>query len=87
MKTNNNISAPLGFLKDDYYQLWADYYVKFFDAYRKYNVTFWAVTTQNEPGTGYFIPIIHLDWTPDQLVRYVSSLCPTIDLIVVDKMA
>ena len=38
-----------------YYETWANYFVKFLDAYSGHNVTFWAVTTQNEPQSG-FIP-------------------------------
>ncbi|GAB6029787.1 hypothetical protein CHUAL_005502 [Chamberlinius hualienensis] len=38
-----------GALKVDAYQLWADYFIKFFEEYEKYNVSFWGVTAQNEP--------------------------------------
>ncbi|KAJ8289990.1 hypothetical protein GJAV_G00007490 [Gymnothorax javanicus] len=34
------------------YKTWAKYYVRFLDEYRKYNLTFWAATTGNEPTAG-----------------------------------
>lgn len=69
MKTIESLTAPLSFLKEEYYQLWADYYIKFFQAYAENNVTFWAVTTQNEPRTGYIGQINTLAWTVEQLVN------------------
>ncbi|CAG9763952.1 unnamed protein product [Ceutorhynchus assimilis] len=35
-----------------YYQLWAKYYLKFFEEYEKQGVAFWGVTSQNEPIDG-----------------------------------
>lgn len=69
MKTINNITAANSFLKEEYYQLWADYYIKFFEAYAANNVSFWAVTLQNEPATGYIGIINSMAWTVDQLVH------------------
>lgn len=54
MKTNNKFSG-VGFLKDQYYQVWANYFLKFFESYAKEGIQFWGVTTQNEPFDG-FIP-------------------------------
>ncbi|KAJ8354838.1 hypothetical protein SKAU_G00224050 [Synaphobranchus kaupii] len=34
------------------HKTWAKYYVRFLDEYRKYNLTFWAMTTGNEPTAG-----------------------------------
>ena len=33
-------------------QLWADYYVRFFDEYKALGVEFWGLTAQNEPSHG-----------------------------------
>lgn len=65
MKTNNAISG-LGFLKDEHYQTWANYYVKFLEAYEKEGIQFWGLTTGNEPTTAYipFEKINSLAWTP-----------------------
>ncbi|XP_037130368.1 lysosomal acid glucosylceramidase [Syngnathus acus] len=34
------------------HQSWAQYYIRFLEEYAKYNLTFWAVTTGNEPTAG-----------------------------------
>lgn len=53
----------------EYYQLWADYYVKFFEAYEEEGVQFWGVTTQNEPATGLLGGDINcMAWTPSLMV-------------------
>ena len=48
MKTNNNMLEG-GSLKPEYFQTWADYFVKFFDAYKKQGIDFCGLTVQNEP--------------------------------------
>jgi glucosylceramidase len=48
MKTNNDMLHG-GKLKKEYYQLWANYFVKFIDTYEKKGLPIWAVSVQNEP--------------------------------------
>ncbi|KFV58671.1 Glucosylceramidase, partial [Tyto alba] len=52
MKTSESFVGK-GTLKgqagDKYHKTWANYFIKFLDEYTKHNVTFWAVTVQNEP--------------------------------------
>uniref|UniRef100_A0A672UVE1 Glucosylceramidase n=1 Tax=Strigops habroptila TaxID=2489341 RepID=A0A672UVE1_STRHB len=52
MKSNGDVRGK-GTLKgqagDKYHKTWANYFIKFLDEYAKHNVTFWAVTAQNEP--------------------------------------
>lgn len=48
MKTNNNMLHG-GKLKPEYFQPWADYYVKFINAYEKTGIPVWGLTIQNEP--------------------------------------
>jgi glucosylceramidase len=48
MKDNNNMLHG-GKLKPEYYQTWADYYVKFINAYEKEGIPVWGMTIQNEP--------------------------------------
>ncbi len=48
MKTNDDILHG-GKLKRQYYQLWADYFVKFINTYEKLGVPVWGVSVQNEP--------------------------------------
>ncbi|KAJ8924253.1 hypothetical protein NQ315_007045 [Exocentrus adspersus] len=82
MKTNNDW-AGTGFLKEEFYQLWADYILKFFEEYAKQNVTFWGMTTQNEPIDG-FVPnvilkINDMGWSPSQMNKWIGeNLGPTI---------
>lgn len=69
MKTTNKLTGSLGFLKEEYHQMWADYFVKFFDAYADNGIEFWGVTTQNEPSSGLFFGTINnLAWTPGRMV-------------------
>lgn len=48
MKTNKNMLQG-GKLLPEYYQTWADYFVKFIKAYENEGVPVWGVTIQNEP--------------------------------------
>jgi O-glycosyl hydrolase len=48
MKDNNNMSKG-GKLLPEYYQPWANYYVKFIKAYEKEGIPIWGLTIQNEP--------------------------------------
>ncbi|RKX85049.1 MAG: glucosylceramidase, partial [Spirochaetes bacterium] len=49
MKTNNNMCSG-GSLKKEYYALWAEYFIKYIEAYRKKGISVWGVTVQNEAG-------------------------------------
>ncbi|XP_041649242.1 lysosomal acid glucosylceramidase [Cheilinus undulatus] len=55
MKTNGALIGK-GSLKGQpggkEYKTWAQYYIRFLDEYAKYNLTFWALTTGNEPTAG-----------------------------------
>lgn len=44
---------------DQYYTTFANYYVKFLQEYGKHNISFWALTAQNEPTTGF---LYDYDW-------------------------
>ncbi len=48
MKSNNNMLQG-GKLLPEYYQSWADYYVKFIQEYKKQGIDIWGLTVQNEP--------------------------------------
>ncbi|NRD18620.1 glycoside hydrolase family 30 protein [Winogradskyella eckloniae] len=48
MKTNNNMLQG-GKLLPEYNQVWADYFVKFIEAYEAEDIPVWGVTIQNEP--------------------------------------
>lgn len=48
MKDNNNMLKG-GKLKPEFYQSWANYYVKFIKAYEAEGIPVWGLTVQNEP--------------------------------------
>lgn len=48
MKTNNNMLQG-GKLLPEYFQSWANYYVKFIKAYEQDGMPIWGITIQNEP--------------------------------------
>ena len=48
MKTNQNMLLG-GSLLPEYYQAWANYFVKFIEAYEAEGLPVWGVTIQNEP--------------------------------------
>lgn len=48
MKTNNNMLQG-GKLRPEYRQNWANYYVKFIEAYEAEGIPVWGLTIQNEP--------------------------------------
>jgi len=48
MKTNEDMLHG-GKLKPEYYQTWANYYVKFIKAYEQEGIPIWGLTIQNEP--------------------------------------
>jgi glucosylceramidase len=48
MKTNNNMLQG-GKLKAEFFQPWANYYVKFIQAYQKEGIPIWGLSIQNEP--------------------------------------
>ncbi len=48
MKDNNNMLKG-GKLKPEFYQAWANYYVKFVKAYEREGVPVWGISIQNEP--------------------------------------
>ncbi|XP_023311388.1 putative glucosylceramidase 3 [Anoplophora glabripennis] len=80
MKTNNDWSG-IGSLKEEYYQLWADYILRFYEEYEKQNISFWGVTTQNEPSDGLTVStkINSMGWSSSQMNKWVGeNLGPTI---------
>lgn len=48
MKTNNDMLHG-GKLSSEYFQVWADYFVKFIKAYEQVGIPVWGMTIQNEP--------------------------------------
>ncbi|XP_035743367.1 lysosomal acid glucosylceramidase-like [Vespa mandarinia] len=80
MKTNNEYSGP-GILKKEYYQTYAEYYIKFIQAYKSYGIDIWAVSTGNEPNDAWIpgAPISSMGWFPFELGNWIANnLGPTL---------
>ncbi|XP_077455890.1 lysosomal acid glucosylceramidase [Stigmatopora argus] len=100
MKTNGALTGK-GSLKGKpggkEHKSWAHYYVRFLEEYAKYNLTFWGVTTGNEPTAGYvtnysfqalgFTPEEQRDWVAMDLgpALHASSFPHTHVLILDDN--
>ncbi|KAL4636166.1 glucosylceramidase isoform X1, partial [Arapaima gigas] len=77
------------------HKTWANYYVRFLDEYSKHNLTFWAVTTGNEPTAGMmtnykfqalgFTPETQRDWVSRDLGPAIAqSKYPKTQLLLLD---
>ncbi|KAJ8963242.1 hypothetical protein NQ318_018708 [Aromia moschata] len=82
MKTNKGW-AGIGFLETEYYQVWADYIVKFFDEYEKHNISFWGMTLQNEGINGFVSDALSrinaMAWLPAHMNKWiVQNIGPSI---------
>ncbi|XP_070498243.1 lysosomal acid glucosylceramidase-like [Chironomus tepperi] len=67
MKSNNDYTG-FSVLRDEYYQTWADYHVKYLELMAKNGLPFWAISTGNEPLNGLIfprmVPFMSLGWHP-----------------------
>lgn len=77
MKTGGNMCG--GYMRDEYVDCYADYYVKFLKAYAEEGIKISALTPQNEPNTqqhGYMPACI---WHPEIEARFVKVLRKKLD--------
>lgn len=76
MKTNNAWSG-YGYLKPEYYQTWADYHFQYLRLMAAENVTYWGISTGNEPLNGVigwiFVHFMSLGWTPENQGKFVGQ--------------
>lgn len=89
MKTNNEWTG-FSALRDEYYQTWADYHVKYLELMANNNFPFWGISTGNEPLNGvlfpYFVKFMSLGWTPDTQGQFIANnLGPTMKKSSVTK--
>ncbi|GAB6029650.1 hypothetical protein CHUAL_005385 [Chamberlinius hualienensis] len=85
MKNSNAIDG-FGMLKGDvggeYYEAWANYFVKFLEEYRQHGIDFWGITAQNEPIDGFipFFPFNAMGFLPGMQATFVNkNLGPAMD--------
>ncbi|XP_056900850.1 lysosomal acid glucosylceramidase [Takifugu flavidus] len=98
MKTNGALVGK-GSLKGQpggrEHKTWAHYYIRFLEEYAKYNLTFWALTTGNEPSAGMmtnysfqalgFTPREQRDWVSLDLGPAVhASAFPHMHVLILD---
>ncbi|XP_069690962.1 lysosomal acid glucosylceramidase-like isoform X2 [Periplaneta americana] len=82
MKEPRNVTGFSTRLRDEFYQLYADYYVRFLDAYEKYGLHFWALSPQNEPTSDLYARFHYnsMSWLPKEEQIFVSQyLGPTLE--------
>ena len=81
MKSNKAIKGT-GYLLPTYYQSWANYFIKYLDAYQKEGIEFWGLTSQNEPLMSN-MPFYHFNgmgWNASNLAIFIGDyLGPTLD--------
>jgi len=80
MKSNNALNG-MGYLLPEYYQSWANYFVKFLDSYKEEGIEFWGVTSQNEPLDGNLPDFSFncMGWTPKTQTEWIAKhLGPTL---------
>lgn len=60
-------------VKPTHYQVYADYYKRFFDDYSKHGVNFWGLTTGNEPSNAFGVEhsIQSVGWVPSHQVFFL----------------
>lgn len=64
------------YLREDCYQVYADYFVKYIKAMEKEGIPIWAITPQNEPGTAIHYPSMPMPL--EQQIAFVRDyLSPT----------
>ncbi|XP_065572824.1 lysosomal acid glucosylceramidase-like [Artemia franciscana] len=81
MKTNNVFYGE-GQLLPEYYQPWANYFVKFLDSYKSFGLNFWGLTAQNEPTDGMIpdFPFNCMGWTAESQRDWIADhLGPTLE--------
>ncbi|XP_075213714.1 putative glucosylceramidase 4 [Lycorma delicatula] len=78
MKSNKNFFY--GYLRPEFLQLYADYYIKILDAFRNEGIEFWGLTTGNEPITLYIakaIPSVSM-FPEEQREWIINNLGPAL---------
>lgn len=74
MKTNGRHDGD-GYLKEEYWQLWVDYFIKFLDLYKEVGIDFWGLTTGNEPSEAFFNAdgINSVGWIPCEQANNINA--------------
>ena len=82
MKSNDELNGK-GYLLPQYYQAWANYFIKFLKAYEDQGITFWGLTAQNEPldGNVQNFTFNAMGWNSSTQAQWiVENLGPTLEV-------
>lgn len=93
MKTSGSLTG-VGYLKEEYFEAYANYHKKFLEEYKRNNISFWAITTTNEPLNGVVdLPDFNClgwtiegmgSWIVDYLGPTIKNYDPTIKILGID---
>ncbi|KZC06830.1 Glucosylceramidase, partial [Dufourea novaeangliae] len=74
MRTDDKFNG-CGFLKNEYYQVYTNYILKFLNEYEKNGLDMWAISTGNEPGNAIDPqdPVNSMAWTPGTVANWVAK--------------
>ncbi|XP_068229705.1 lysosomal acid glucosylceramidase-like [Palaemon carinicauda] len=74
MKSNGKIYGK-GKLLHQFYSSWAHYHVLFLKSYEEHNISFWGLTTQNEPTDGLVknFPFNSIGWTAQEQGEWIGE--------------
>ena len=74
-----------GFLRKEYYQTWADYFICFLDEYSSQGLEMWGLTAQNEPADGRIPDFFFnsMGWTAAEQVNKMVSVSISLSLVSV----
>lgn len=66
-------------LREEFYQCWADYHLKWLDLMAKDSIRIDGLSTGNEPAVAHLSPIMALSWNASNHARFIAeNLVPTI---------
>lgn len=64
-------------MRDEYYQTWADYHIRYLDLWARENMPFWGISTGNEPMNGVigplFVRFMSMGWTGPTQGKWVDQ--------------
>ncbi|CAK1590496.1 unnamed protein product [Parnassius mnemosyne] len=81
MKYYTDENPTCGYLKNEFYQTYADYHLKFLEKYAMEGIPVWGITTTNEPTIAFTdIPAkVCIGFTPKQMGKFIAeNFGPTI---------
>lgn len=82
MKTGGDLCG--GYMREQYVECYADYFVKYIEAYAAHGIKISAVTPQNEPGTTQAGRMTACVWHPETEAKFIKCLRQKLDAAGLD---